>query len=297
MTRARARCTERLLMILTITSIFVVLIYDRSSFREKVILKPHPSKMDWENFELDTDMLSKNLLMDYISWTNQTSCQRPHSMGGKTDHSIVCLDPPAVPQNPCSVYSFDFFHDWYFENAMKDSNCNVYSFDPATLGMKLENWTGRDDFVGMQLPDSKGNSRKNDVNNRRKYRGKMPKMFESIFRVMERLLDEEKDDYIVDYLKLDIEGEEWDVIPMMLKYKMFTQIRQFGVEIHLFKDDVEYYQDIARKIRALEKAGMVRFHSKETPCSYSGLQAKWPEDRKIVSPIKCFEMAWYQVIP
>jgi len=89
-TRARARRAEKGVMILTITSIFVVLIYDRSSYREKVI-KKSDKHIDWTPWSKNIDLRktdSKDTLMDYFNWSNQQSCKRPHFMGGKTGHYI-----------------------------------------------------------------------------------------------------------------------------------------------------------------------------------------------------------------
>jgi len=179
---------------------------------------------------------------------------------------------------------------------MKDYFCQVYSFDPAILEIKLKSWTGlEDDFIGF-LGYMKLQGPSNRTDDMKKYNGKMPKTFESIHRVLKRLMDEDETK-ILDYLKLDIEGEEWDIIPMMLKSGLFSQIRQMSLRINLFQDDLEYYRDTAAKIRSIESEGLIRFHSKEIPCSNSRLRAKWPEDKTIILPLKCIEMAWYQVIP
>jgi len=270
----------------------MVLLYDRSSYREKIIHKSKLPFIDWANVDLGNTTTSRSTLMDYFNWTNEQSCQQRHSMNGKGGRFSLCLDPSAALRNSsCLVYSFDFFDDLSFEKEMKEQGCKVYHFDPvAVLEKHLNgNWTSRDDL-----------EKSSRISRKQTHIGKMmPKTSVSIHWAMERLLDKViHQDNIVDYLKLDIEGEEWDVIPMMIESGLHFKIRQLGVEIHLFKDDLEYYRDLAGKIQELEKTGMVRFHSKETPCSHSGLiREKWPEDPNILLPLKCFEMAWYHVIP
>ncbi len=288
MTTAGARRAENLVLILTIASMLVVLIYDRSPYREKIIQKSE-KKRDWQTIKSVVELgttVDKNDLLDYFSLTNETSCKRIHLMGGTTGQ-FLCLDPSVIPRTSCLVYSFDFFHDFYFENEMRDYFCKIHNFDPINLG----NFTGLDDLI-----DAKLSGKKSSRNYNKRYSGAIPKTSKSIYRVIKHLLD--NDPYkIVDYLKLDLEGEEWEVIPLMLDSRLFSQIRQLGVEIHLFEDDLEYYRVLVGKIQALEHIGMVRFHSKETTCSYSGLREKWPEDNNIALPLKCFEMAWYQILP
>lgn len=41
---------------------------------------------------------------------------------------------------------------------------------------------------------------------------------------------------VIDVLKIDVEGHEWDVIDNLMETNMFPSIRQFMLEFHLFPD-------------------------------------------------------------
>lgn len=272
----------KLVWILTISAIIlmvVLLIIDNwnSSHRDRST-KYDP--IDWENIELET-IDSKNILMNYFGWINNQACKRPlrvtNSDGWERDGQSICLDPAIVPRADCLVYSFNYYiNDSSFENKMKKYGCQVFKFDPDSIISDGRN----------KLQNRKNRDKKGGRNN--------------LYRFIERLLSGRSRD--VDYLKMDIEGEEWDIIPRMLASGSFSKIRQLGVQLHFFpiedeKTELNYYRELARKIQAFEKKGrMIRFHSKEVNCSfhYGILREKWPADEINKFPTNCFEMAWYQ---
>lgn len=289
MTRTRNQCAERLVLILTVASILLVLIYDRSSYREQIIQESVTLHTDWANIALGT-VLSKNTLVDYFNWTNEQSCQRHYLAGDKKGYP-VCLDPTTFVDSSCLVCSFGPSYDRHFEKEMKGHGCKVYNFDLASLENKVENRTTSDNFIGMKLPENISGITKN-------YSGKMSKTSEYIHRVLERLLTHGVDkENTINYLKLDIEGEEWAVISMMLESGLLSKIRQLSVKIHLRKEDLEYFQDLAGRIQNLENAGMIRFYSRETSCSDSGSNEIKSEEGNSFFPLKCLNMAWFHAIP
>ena len=158
MARTRNQCVERSVLILTVTSILVVLIYDRSSYREQIIQKSETLDIDWANVEFRT-VLSKNTLMDYFSWTHKQSCQRHYVAGDKTGNS-VCLDPVAFVDTSCLVCSFGLSFDWHFEKEMKGHGCKVYNFDLASLENKLETQTDRGNLIGAKLSEKNSGIKK-----------------------------------------------------------------------------------------------------------------------------------------
>ena len=284
-------------MILTVSAIFliVVLIIDNrnsSSHQDKLTSQPNASEqfnhIDWENIGIET-INNKNLLINYFKWIDNQhqACKRPlyvtNTEGREKSGQSICLDPAVVPREDCLVYSFNYYlNDSSFESKMKNYGCQVYKFNPDLI-------VSTSDGANRNRKDRKKDGRnKNDI--------------KSLHQFIKRLLNGRSRD--VDYLKMDIEGEEWDIIPRMLASGSFSKIRQLGVELHLFsiadndeKTELNYYRDLARKIQTLEKRGrMIRFHSNEIPCSshYGILREKWPADKINKFPTKCFEMAWYQ---
>jgi len=229
--------------------------------------------------------------MDYFSWTHKQSCQRHYVAGDKTGNS-VCLDPVAFVDTSCLVCSFGLSFDWHFEKEMKGHGCKVYNFDLASLENKLETQTDRGNLIGAKLSEKNSGIKKGNSE-------KLPKSSDYIYRTLELLLAGGVDkENTINYVKLDIEGEEWTVISTLLESGLLSKIRQLSVEIHLLKDDLEYFQDLAGMIQNLEKTGMIRFHSKETSCSDSGFKKIMSanEENRLL-PFKCFNLAWFHVIP
>lgn len=255
---------EKLVLILTVFSVLGVLIYDRSSYREKVVL----------NNQFTTEQL-----IEYFNWNNPESCK-------KIDYKIagqpMCLDTTVNPMRAhCLVYSFSFNYrrdNWAFENGMEREGCQVYSFNPDSMADSelYLNRTGHNDLYGVRL----GKEDRTDP-----ITGIEMMTFK---RVVEPLKHDK--DRIIDYLKLDIEGDEWDVLPEMIASGSLSKIRQLGIELHINTKRDDEVLDCARKIQTLENSGMVRFHSKEKPCSshskFSDVPAQYQS--------KCYEMAWYQ---
>ena len=78
--------------------------------------------------------LNAQEIIDYIYWTNGSSCQLAHDFGGVMmrkpsgfdGQKAVCLDPPVrPPPGDCLVYSFGIGGDWSFEEAMEAYGCRV----------------------------------------------------------------------------------------------------------------------------------------------------------------------------
>ena len=78
----------------------------------------------------------------------------------------------------------------------------------------------------------------------------------------------------IDYLKINIGFDAWDAITEMINSKSLMFVRQLGIEIHLDSfGTLEQHRYLAKIIRSIEDAGMVRFSSKINPTSYTYLPA------------------------
>lgn len=93
---------------------------------------------------------------------------------------------------------------------------------------------------------------------------------------------------IIDYLKIDIESDEWAALPQILQSGMMDRVRQLGVEIHLPpKGNVDEFHRLIGILRSLENYGMIRFNSKLNPFS-----EQWMETLQSES-YAAYELAWY----
>ena len=95
-------------------------------------------------------------------------------------------------------------------------------------------------------------------------------------------------DVVIDYLKMDIEGAEWAIIPQIIESGMMGKVRQLAFEIHLSTDDsLSAMKDRARLVRSIEEQGMVRFDSKQNPWTHGTFKYLG------VTGPSCYEIAWY----
>lgn len=104
-----------------------------------------------------------------------------------------------------------------------------------------------------------------------------------------RMLKSKHGDMAIDYLKLDIEYDEWAILPDLLRTGFIDRVRQLGVEIHLpATDGLIQLKKRVEIIRSLEQYGMIRFDSKYDPWyrgSFHSLNGR--------NASRGYEIAWY----
>ena len=313
----------------------------------------------WRSVRAET--MTPRQIVDYLHWSNRTACKSVHYFGGQFVPSTaprgldgqypICLDPPVRPTSAltsslqlkdiqknkkrtgCIVYSVGINGDWSFDEAMAEYGCRVFSFDPSmnvtdhdhsrfvhffNLGL-----SDRDHVIDGGIEDGDGGGDGG---------GKWTmKSLDSIYRMLaattattankERHHD---DDAVIDYLKMDIEWDEWAVLPQIIGSGMLAKIRQLTVEFHLptkfipsSRDDdgkssssapppppsspsaaavvdlsLDDYRRLVAVIQSMEQQhGMIRFESRANPWSVKTIKAL----DHYVGPT-CFEISFYQIL-
>ncbi|XP_046452704.1 uncharacterized protein LOC124200486 [Daphnia pulex] len=224
--------------------------------------------IDWKKTNMQT--LTSTQIMDYLLWTNQSSCRIAQYFGGVMVSSAtglvslegqkaLCLDYAVKPigtmfgiPGRCLVYSFGINHEWSFDEAMELYGCEIFSFDPS-MNVSTHNRTNNIHFYRMALGsvDNDGWEKSPSVPTR---------TLSSIYDMLKPIHGYES---IIDYLKIDIETSEWHVLPHILNSGMMDKVRQLAVEIHVdFNKSITIFRQQASLIQSLEKYGLVRFDSK-----------------------------------
>ncbi len=232
---------------------------------EQIISEPVYSivkVVDYEKTAMGT--LSAPQIIDYLLWTNQSSCQIAQYFGGRMVTSAdglsvaldgqkaICLDSAVAPiADKCLVYSFGISNEWSFDEAMELYGCQVYAFDPS-MNVSNHNRTEAIHFYQMALEDMDRDQWNQEAN--------VPsRTLSSIYNMLKPL----HGDSVIDYLKMDIEATEWRVLPQIIESGMMDKVRQLAVEIHLDYDkSPNIYRQQAGILRSLEDYGMIRFDSK-----------------------------------
>lgn len=217
----------------------------------------------WDNI-LDATTVTGAQIIQYFLWTNRSSCQLAQDIGGRMlfkpsaldGQKSVCLDPKVVPQpGKCLVYSFGIDYEWSFDEQMELYGCEVFAFDPSmdmdshdhSVGVHFYDW-------GLGHRNERGTGKKDGWNMR------------TLSSIYETLSSRHGPNRIIDYLKMDIEYDEWLVIPDIIQSGMLSRIRQFGAEFHVgYNRTIDDYKKLTKILRSLEKEGMVRFDSKYNP--------------------------------
>jgi len=264
---------------------------------------------DWKNVEVST--LSAQQIIDYFYWTNASSCRLSHYFGGlqmnqsevrritgETHYEklirnlgtvplgvdgqyAVCIDPPTVSpfhkidDRRCIVYSFGINNEWSFDDAMAGMGCQVFAFDPSMDKDDFDR-SEKIHFYDLALAKSDGDGRSKD------------RKLSTIYKTLEENHKDHGKDAIIDYLKIDIEHNEWPLLPEIVESGILNRVRQLALEIHLFTDmSLSFYRNSVGVLKSLEDAGMVRFDSKYCP---------WCPDYFPAlnhTGYSCFQIVWY----
>ncbi|XP_060595523.1 probable methyltransferase-like protein 24 [Ruditapes philippinarum] len=160
-----------------------------------------------------------DMFWKYIN-TLQVLCRNQTRVGSLKDGGKeVCIDEQYKPRVPCLVYSFGQVSNFQFDFEMdivKKFGCEVHTFDPSreiTSKVKIPSEINYH-LVGLYDSNTiiKDGWKVNNLSNIRK-----------------ELHHERR---VVDILKIDVEGAEWQALPAMFKSGVLKYVKQICIEIH-----------------------------------------------------------------
>lgn len=158
-------------------------------------------------------------LVDYIRWTNESSCRLEKDFGGNVDgKKSVCLDQNIGPEpGNCLVYSFGINHEWLFDEAIANYGCQVYAFDP----MAKENYTRTKNIhvYSFGLNHKPGISVQNWT--------VLP--LKKIYQTLTPLHGEVP----INYLKIDLEDIDQRALTNLILSNMLDHVVQLALEVHI----------------------------------------------------------------
>ncbi|XP_047486798.1 probable methyltransferase-like protein 24 [Penaeus chinensis] len=133
----------------------------------------------------------------------------------------VCTDEGVGPTSrDCLVYSFGINYEWSFDDAMAERGCKVFAFDP-TMESRDHQRSENVMFLRLGISNITGEQ----------VIGKVIRKVARLPDIMARLGHA---GHQIDYLKIDIEGMEVEVLQDLLLEDpaILASVRQIGMEIH-----------------------------------------------------------------
>ena len=231
---------------------------------------PLPPLSESNTSVMRTSTMEVSEIVNYVYFGRGVSCHIIHSFGGALKHLPtiheeaywyggdynLCMDRGMMPdrRRGCLVYSVGINNDWTFDETMERYGCQVFAFDPS-MNSSDHDHTANIHFY--QLGIAAENVVKHPTT------GWKLLTLDSIYA----MLQPRHGDVIIDLLKIDIEGSEWEVIPQMFASGIMRKVRQFAFELHFYEpaSNVDYYRQGLGLIVLLERHGFRCFYSRHNP--------------------------------
>ncbi|CAH1779365.1 unnamed protein product, partial [Owenia fusiformis] len=186
-------------------------------------------ELTWQEAEL--------LFIEFVS-KKTYNCTAVEAVGSTSKSSygegihLTCMDKTYQPKSQCIVYSFGIANIWNFEESLAGRGCQVFAFDPS---MNTESHKRMENLwfynIGLGRVDSDNFTPRVD-----QY-VKESKLFTWKVRTMKSIMEMlGHTNKMIDVLKMDIEGYEFDVISSMIDDGTIKQMRQYVGEWHIFGD-------------------------------------------------------------
>ena len=267
-------------------------------------------QMDYDYWnEIRVETMTPEQIIDYFKWSNRAVCEVTHYFGGHVQtwprkeisgqyimysgvdgQYPVCLDPEVKPisskEKRCIVYSFGINDDWSFDEALEKYGCDVFAFDPS-MNKTDHNHSENIHFYSIGLGDE------NYITAVDSWK---LMTLDSIYR----MLVPHHGETIIDYLKIDIEWQEWEVFKQIFQSGMLEKVRQLSVEFHLPNKDaaassdkyftIDDYRSLVGLVKSIENK-MTRFESRANPWAIRRM-----ENLNNYHGSNCFELSFYQIL-
>ncbi|XP_045164955.2 probable methyltransferase-like protein 24 [Mercenaria mercenaria] len=196
----------------------------------------------------DTLMRMNQIQLMEMYWkyinTLQVLCRNQIRLGSMKDGGKeICLDGIYKPRRPCLVYSFGSNFQFDFElSVIRNFKCEVHTFDPSHPIKNLRFPPG----INFHLTGLWNSSKTN------KYGWKMKSLDD-----IRRKLNHEK--RVIDVLKIDVEGAEWNALPDMFQSGVLKYVKQLSIEIHVGERNVGDVS-VSQQIKILRRLYEHGFH-------------------------------------
>jgi hypothetical protein len=229
---------------------------------------------DASSIQKSIDQMDDAEMLQYMHWSDRASCNLRYNFGGVQviyndttgvdGQKAVCMDRGVRPMaGKCTVYSFSRVKDWSFDVLMEKYGCKVYAMDERE-------WKSRTVTTIYEVLFN--------------YMSKLTIISILISYFDCQMLDPLHSEMPVDILRADIEGAEFDAIPMLIESGLLNKVKQISLEVHFNKEKL---RDNLKVIKALEDKGFVRFAIRTN--------IFWPTEINKLTDHFLYEMAWYNI--
>ncbi|XP_065584754.1 probable methyltransferase-like protein 24, partial [Artemia franciscana] len=152
-------------------------------------------------------------------WANFIEENFPKRQRRLAGNYTVCLEKNIAPSKKgCLIYSFGINFDWTFEERAEDYGCQVLAFDPS-MAVSAHHHSLNIFFSPKGLSDFDGVIKKEN-------------QLWNMTRFSTLLEENNHAERIIDILKLDIEGSEYEAIPDMIYNNNLKNVKQIFFETH-----------------------------------------------------------------
>lgn len=164
------------------------------------------------------------------------------SCGSWEGETYACLDNIHWDSvnDKCIVYSFGMSHQMSFEKDMAKANCTVYLYDPhenldpnpdKNIYFKKEGLAHRSGKMALRLHQNSSKLHQRNLLSKATMPVKLTKPL-PVKTFTEFLKENRHQDTEISYVRLDIEGEELQAIPEMVRSDALKNVRQLGAQLH-----------------------------------------------------------------